>query len=189
MNKQKRSRPFGAAVLAVCLAVIIAALSYCAYRISRFERYHRQSVERWCESYGLDEYLIYAMIYAESGGDSYAVSHAGAVGTMQLMPHTAEWLARREGLDYQENMLLEPDYNIRLGCAYIKYLQERFQNTECVIAAYNAGPGAVSRWLHDPRYSGDGEHLESIPYDETREYVKRVARAAEIYRKLYPADK
>ena len=115
-----------------------------------------------------------------------AQSSAGAVGLMQLMPQTAKWLARREGIEYSEEMLLQGDYSIRLGCAYAAFLFERYDNYDCVIAAYNAGHGAVDKWLKDPEFSRDGKTLYRVPYAETEKHIVRVNRARSIYFALYP---
>ena len=111
--KTKRRVIIAALSVALVLLLLLAAL----WRISGYKRFFQASVEKWSRYYSVDEYLIYGMIYAESGGREQAQSSAGAVGLMQLMPQTAKWLAWREGIEYSEEMLLQGDYSIRLGCA------------------------------------------------------------------------
>ena len=180
--KTKRRAIIAAASVALALLLLLAGL----WRISGYKRFFQASVEKWSRYYSVDEYLIYGMIYAESGGREQAQSSAGAVGLMQLMPQTAKWLAWREGIEYSEEMLLQGDYSIRLGCAYAAFLFERYDNYDCVIAAYNAGHGAVDRWLKDPEFSRDGKTLYRVPYAETENHIVRVNRARSIYLALYP---
>lgn len=124
--------------------------------------------------------LILAVIQTESGFDADAVSDAGAMGLMQLLPDTYLWI-RDERLD--ENIptdaILDPTVNIRYGTCYLSYLTERFCDLRTVLAAYNAGEGRVAEWLEsDPT-------LSHIPFPETRDYVDKVMRAKARYEKKY----
>lgn len=92
---------------------------------------------------------------------------------MQIMPETGEWIAWRQGKEYDESRIFEPDYNIDLGCWLLSFLLEKYNgDVELAAAAYNAGHSAVNRWLDDPKYY-DGKNL-TIPYEETENYVKRL---------------
>ena len=144
----------------------------------KFEEYVTASAQE-C---GLDPYLVYAVISAESSFQTDAVSGAGAQGLMQLMPETASWIASRDGLETGD--LLDAQVNIRLGCHYLAYLSARFDGDQTLIlAAYNGGEGNVEGWLK--KYSSDGKTLTNIPYKETAQYVKRVSTRYELYKKLY----
>ena len=158
--------------LAVFLLITPAAVSFFA----SFPRPYRAVVE---ES-GLEPALVYAVMKAESGFDERAISPAGAKGVMQLMPSTAAFIAELENIPFDEKRLFEGEYNVRLGCAYLKYLLERFEE-RTALAAYNAGEGTVRLWLKDGRYSADGVTLDSIPYSETRQYLKKIS----LFRKIY----
>jgi soluble lytic murein transglycosylase len=129
--------------------------------------------------------LIYALMREESGYRPGVVSIAGARGLLQIMPETGERLARDVALaDFTADDLFVPDVNMRLGSHYLRELLERFDGQKsAAIASYNAGPLAVSRWL-DPSLEDD-EWVESIPYEQTRSYVKRVLRSLHVYRVLY----
>ena len=105
---------------------------------------------------------------------------------MQIMPETGEWIAGKLKEPYDEETLQEPEQNIRYGCWYLEFLFERFSDPDTVLAAYNAGHNAVRKWLQNSDYSDDGESLQVIPYDETRNYVEKVRRAYEKYKDLYP---
>lgn len=132
--------------------------------------------------YDLDPMFVAAVIKVESSFDENASSGV-AHGLMQLTDDTAAFIAARTELDYEKRM--EPRTNIRMGCYYISYLSEKFGNVETALAAYNAGPATVSRWLADMRYSADGEKLTEIPFAETRKYVQRIDKYYKVYKKLY----
>ena len=133
--------------------------------------------------------LVHGLIRRESEFDPEAVSPAGARGLMQLMPTTARAVARQEGLPYQEARLTnDPDYNIRLGSRFLGDMVAQFNGSYVLaIAAYNAGPSRITRWLErhgDPR-RGDVDMIdwiERIPIYETRNYVQRVLEDAQVYR-------
>jgi soluble lytic murein transglycosylase len=136
-----------------------------------------------------DPALVHAIVRQETNFQSTAVSSAGARGLMQLMPATAQQLAREAGLKHSsERLTSDPEYNVRLGSAYLQELVERYDGSYIMaIAAYNAGPGRVAGWLKevgDPRTeSMDAvDWIELIPIYETRNYVQRVLENAQIYR-------
>lgn len=132
--------------------------------------------------------FVHAIIRQESRFKKDAVSHAGALGLMQLMPGTARERARKDRINYRENWLLSrPDYNIMLGRSYLKFLEERYNGSYALMAAaYNAGPGRVDRWLEEIGDPRNGEidpvrWIELLPIYETRNYVQRVIEAANVY--------
>jgi soluble lytic murein transglycosylase len=149
--------------------------------------YHQDIIVRYSQQYDVDPYLISAIIRVESKFYHKAESHKGARGLMQISQVTGDWAASELGIEnYDRDMLFEPEINIMIGCWYIHTLKKEFgNNIETVIAAYNGGSGNVSRWLMDGQYSSDGTTLTNIPFQETREYVKRVLKDYRIYRKLY----
>jgi soluble lytic murein transglycosylase len=147
----------------------------------------RQSTGRVSD--GLEEALVLALIRQESGFYSEAVSPAGARGLMQLMPGTAKLVSKRLGLPYRKGDLTgNPTYNMRLGRAYLAEMLKRFDGSLILaLAAYNAGPHRVDRWLRDhgdPRRPGvDPVHwAERIPFSETRNYVQRILESLVVYR-------
>ena len=133
--------------------------------------------------------LILAITRQESAFDPGAVSHAGAMGLMQLTPPTANLVARQLNRPFeQQRLVYDPSYNLELGATHIRDLLERY-NGSIVLAlgAYNAGGRPVGRWLRDygdPRLPDVDvvDWVESIPYSETRNYVQRVMEAAVVYR-------
>jgi len=130
--------------------------------------------------------FVLGIVRQESSFDPMARSGTGARGMMQLMPGTAEGVARRLGLGY--GGLDDPDYNIRLGSAYLGQLVGQFSGSYVMAAAaYNAGPGRPSQWSEecgDPRSSSTDpvNFIECIPFSETRDYVMRVLEATQVYR-------
>ncbi len=150
-------------------------------------------VEKYSAEYGVPENLIYAVIKTESSFDSSATSSKGAIGLMQLMPSTFEWLTKdilREHLS--AGMLYDPETNIKYGTYYLSRLYNRFGDWDTALAAYNGGEGNVSEWLADTRYSTDGKKLiiDNIPdeFSETEGYVKKVNKAFDKYKKLYTEE-
>lgn len=156
------------------LSLLILSLFLCFP--AAFPRPYRAVVEQS----GLSPALVYAVMKAESNFEESAVSSAGAVGILQLRPSTAQFIAERSGIPFFPERLTDGEYNTRLGCAYLAYLLERFEE-ETALAAYNAGEGTVQGWLSDPRCSEDGRTLFQIPYAETRRYLKKIS----FFRKIY----
>lgn len=169
-------------------ALLAAALLFCARAGARclFVYPYRASVESECARRGLPPHLVAGLIMAESGFDRAAVSHAGAIGLMQLTPDTYFWLRYRSGERATEDTeaLLQPATNITYGTMNLQLLLREFEQDEA-LAAYNAGPARVRDWLTRPECSGDGVTLSAIPYPETARYIKRVHLYAAIYRLLY----
>jgi soluble lytic murein transglycosylase len=135
---------------------------------------------------GVDPYLIAAIIREESQYDLKAVSRVGAIGLMQVMPATANSVAQRAGIPaVGREDLFDQETNIRIGVRYVEQLLEQFSgNLVYTVAAYNAGPIAVTNWLTQHQQHSPDEFVELIPYQETRQYVKRVLRSYREYVRL-----
>lgn len=142
-------------------------------------------VEEYAELYGVPSDIIYAVIRTESSFDEKALSTKGAAGLMQLTPDTFAWLMTKTGEENEPGSIYDPRVNIQHGVFFLGYLYGEFGSWETVYAAYNAGMTRVKDWLRDPAYAEDGR-LTRIPFEETENYVKRVVRAAENYKRLYP---
>ncbi|MFI4934343.1 MAG: lytic transglycosylase domain-containing protein [Caulobacterales bacterium] len=132
--------------------------------------------------------FILGIIRQESNFDPHLRSPVGALGMMQLMPGTAQVLARRMGYSFGYDRLEDADYNMQLGSAYLGQLVDRFNGSYVMAAAaYNAGPGRPTEWSSfcgDPRagWSDPADFIECIPFSETRNYVMRVLEATQVYR-------
>jgi soluble lytic murein transglycosylase len=137
-------------------------------------------VARWAQHFALDPLLVLAVMREESRFDPQAVSLAGAVGLLQVLPATAQALA--EGIDALQ--LRDPEVNVRLGVQYLAAQLRAFGDPVLALCAYNAGPAAARRFARD-RGADLDEFVEGIPYRETRAYVRRVLESYGIYRWLY----
>lgn len=142
---------------------------------------------------GTDWTMVHAITRQESQFAQNAVSHAGASGLMQLMPGTAREQAGKMGMAYmQASLMNDPSYNLQLGNGYFSRMMSYYGGSyPLAVAAYNAGPGNVNKWLAangDPRGGGIGwvEWIERIPIYETKNYVHRVLENAVMYQHLYP---
>ena len=147
-------------------------------------KYHSY-IETYCAKYNVDEYLVMGVISAESGFNEDAKSHKGAVGLMQITNPTAKWCIEHFALDIDEKNINDPKSNIEIGCAYLEYLIDTYSNTKTALAAYNAGPGNVNKWLKNPDYSPDGASIENIPFNETEKYVEKVFKRRTVYYDIY----
>lgn len=144
------------------------------------------TIQKYSEENDLDPYFTCAVIDTESGFDASAVSRVGATGLMQLMPDTAKWIAGKLGEEYLEDSLTNPETNIKYGTWYLRYLLDKYNGDETsAIAAYNAGHSNVDEWK-DKIPDGDSISTEDIPFEETKNYVKKVSFAHDVYQKLYP---
>lgn len=136
--------------------------------------------------------IVHAIARQESQFDRQIVSHAGARGLMQLMPGTAREQAGKLGMSYDASSLNDPSYNIMLGSSYFQRMLDYYGGSyPLAVAAYNAGPGNVNRWIAangDPRLPGADmlRWIEQIPLFETRNYVQRVLENAVVYEAMNP---
>ncbi len=183
--------------LALAAAFFVLVLSFTVYFLSQVEplqrRYiypypHQDLVELYARANGVDSALVASVIMTESKFRKNALSHRGAVGLMQIMPETGEWIAQQLGeSDFTEEQLWEPETNIRYGVWYLAELQREFAGNDFLaLAAYNAGRGTVRGWMEEGRWPLTFHSLNSIPYPETRDYVKNVLRDRTKYKSLYP---
>lgn len=172
-------------ILSLALAVIlfITFIWSDSYIKKKLPIKYQEIVETVADKYQIDKYFIYAVISTESSFREDAQSHAGAIGLMQVLPSTAQWLNKQYNLNLDTENLFDPKINIEFGCFYYSYLIKKYKTLETACAAYNAGPSNVDEWL--TKYSSDGETLNYIPYKETTKYVKRVMTRYEIYQDLY----
>jgi soluble lytic murein transglycosylase len=136
---------------------------------------------------GLDPYLVASLIRQESEFNAGALSHANAVGLMQLLPKTGKSVAKQVKLrGYTAPQLYTPAVNLELGTRYFKDMVDKYNGQfEYALAAYNAGADRVGDWLGQGHFRDPQEFVESIPFTETREYVQAILRNASVYRQLY----
>ncbi|MBO7214589.1 MAG: lytic transglycosylase domain-containing protein [Clostridia bacterium] len=154
-------------VFFILLIVVFTAVELGGYKKHRFY------IQELSLSAGLDYNLVLAVVRTESSFNENAVSKKGAVGLMQLMPKTAEFIAKKVGYEGEVD-LYNPTVNLYLGISYLKYLFDKYENETIVLCCYNAGEGTVSKWTE--------EEVENPPYKETREYIKKVKRRKSLYK-------
>jgi soluble lytic murein transglycosylase len=143
---------------------------------------HHDALAASARQWDLDEALVYSIIRQESRFMPEAKSPAGARGLMQLMPATARWVARQIPVNpYRVEMLIQPDVNILMGSYYFRRVLDDLGHPLLAAAAYNAGPGRARRW-RDERPLEGAIYAETIPFNETRDYVKKVFANAWFYR-------
>lgn len=141
-------------------------------------------VYKYSEKYEVDSDLVFAVIKTESNFNPDAESQVGALGLMQIMPETFEWLQtyKNDKVTMDYTYLYDPEVNIEYGCIFLQFLLEKYSCEETAVAAYNAGFGSVDNWLADENYSHDGKTLYDIPYPETKTYVQKVMLAENYYK-------
>lgn len=142
-------------------------------------------IEKYSTEYKVDDYLVASIINVESHFNSEVISSKGAIGLMQLLPSTAEWVAGKLKIQFVAQDLLDPEINIKIGSYYLAYLIDYFGDVELAICAYNAGQGNVKKWLSNKDFSLDGVSLKEIPFSETKNYLKKVKQNIEIYKNKF----
>ena len=197
---RKRNTKKGGKVKVVIISIVAIALAVTAVLVatnfykktennlekSAYPLEYTDLVNKAAKDYNLQPALIYGVIHTESRFDPQAGSSVGALGLMQIMPETFDWLQEKRGETgkYTTEDLYTPSVNIDYGSYLLRYFLDYYGNEKCAVAAYNAG-FEVSNWLEDPNCSPDGMTLDVIPYPETSEYVVKVESAKQKYIELY----
>jgi soluble lytic murein transglycosylase len=173
---------------AVLAAAVLPTLKDAAREFT-LPLHHEDIIRQQAKEKDLPADLIAGVIYAESKFADQT-SHAGARGLMQITPETAHAIATRTGGSaFQESDLSDPEVNIRYGAWYLRNLMDRYDgDVVYTLAAYNAGQGNVDKWIAAARADGQRLTVSSIPFAETREYIKRVLDAKADYRAHYAKE-
>ncbi|CAG7655975.1 lytic transglycosylase domain-containing protein [Paenibacillus allorhizosphaerae] len=148
---------------------------------------YENEIRTSAQKYGLDPFLIAAIMRVESNFKTGVESKKGAYGLMQLMPDTSDWIIDKGNFSSNYRSQLDnPAVSIELGSWYLNWMHKQFNgNMIAVIAGYNAGHGKVSRWLQEQEWDGTLKNTDMIPYGETRHYVQRVVYYYNKYDQLY----
>jgi len=153
--------------------------------LQRFPTPHREQIVSTARAAGLDPAVVYGLIRQESRFMMDLRSGVGASGLMQLMPATARWTAKQVGMDYRPDMINNRDVNLQLGAYYLKCVVDDFGGSLALAtAAYNAGPGRPRRWREGGGTMEPAAWTETIPFNETRDYVKKVLSNSVYYAAL-----
>lgn len=161
-----------------------------ALRLS-FPKGFEERVKVFSRKYTLDEFLVYSVIREESHFDKEAVSVSDARGLMQLLPSTALETAPKAGLsNFQASQLFSPDINLELGCYYLSWLLEIFEGNFAIsLAGYNGGPTSAKTWYEKNGALDIDEFIEEIPFEQSRNYVKKIIRSYAAYEAIYGREK
>ncbi|HLP98033.1 MAG TPA: transglycosylase SLT domain-containing protein [Sideroxyarcus sp.] len=152
----------------------------------RYPAPYREALQENLHKHGLEEAWVYGLMRQESRFTTSAKSNVGAAGVMQIMPATAKWVAKQMGMkSYRKGLIHQLDVNIKLGTYYMKNVSNMFDdNPVLASAAYNAGPARARQWRGTQPLEG-AIYIETIPFDETRDYVKKVMSNTVYYSKLF----
>lgn len=143
---------------------------------------HQPLIDEMSRKYSVPQNLLYAIIRAESGFLTDAESYRGALGLMQMMPFVATDLATKLNFEqFSADHLKDPKVSLELGTLFLATLKRQFDTTHLVIAAYNAGPHQVQKWLNRFGHLPIDLFVERIPFEQTRTYVKKVSSSASLY--------
>jgi soluble lytic murein transglycosylase len=192
-SRALRRRVLLLAFVALASVVVMAVLSPWADKAVQeiqLPLRHDDIIRQQAADKNLDPALIAGVIYVESRFRDQT-SHAGAKGLMQIMPSTADYIARKSGgTEFEQGDLATPQINIAYGSWYLRYLLEHYHgNTVLALAAYNAGEGKVDEWWRHAADRGERFRVaDHIPFPETREYVGKVLDARRAYRREYARE-
>lgn len=152
-----------------------------------YPKLYWQLITAHASRYQIDPYLVLAMMREESSFNPYAKSKVGALGLLQVRPNTGHDVAFRMGMIWKgEDMLYTPETNIKFSVFYLSWLKKQFKgNMIYAVAAYNAGPEAVRKWMLSSKTPDFEEFVSKISYPETQQYVRRVMNSYVIYKILY----
>lgn len=182
----KSKTAIGLFIVAIIVFLILGVLLAQNFR---YPLKFKEEIVDASQEFGIDKEIVASIINAESGFDEKAVSKKGAIGLMQIMPKTAEWVVSTNSSFekdlFCETSLFEPSNNIKIGTCYFSYLLKKFENLNSALCAYNAGEGTVLAWLKSKEFSTDGKTLFEIPFPETKKYVEKVNENIKIYKKKF----
>ena len=189
MKKSKTNNRFKKiitiSIILIIILLVSGLLKNVIYKFLYTTKYS-EYVYKYSEEYSVDADLVFAIIKAESNFNPDAKSSQNAIGLMQMLNPTAEEVANKLRMNYnEEKTLLNPEYNIRMGVKYFSELYDLYGNIELAICAYNAGIGNVNSWIDKGLVKSDGSDIENVPFSETNIYVRKVLRNYRIYKQLY----
>ena len=165
-------------------AEIVKLKQHPAYMQSLYPFHYWDTIANWSRERKLSPALVIGLMRQESRFEAQIRSSAGAIGLMQIMPDTGSWIASKKGLTNYN--LDNPADNISFGTWYLDYTHSRYgDNSMLAVASYNAGPGAVAGWVESRGVGDPDEFVNSIPYEETRDYVSKVLGNYWNYLRLY----
>ncbi len=193
MKKKQQKKQHSGCLTAILVLVVLVFLGFQAWKTDFVQRkavynwpYSRE-IHQYSAQYRVDPFLAVAVMKNESGFKPDAESKTGALGLMQIMPETGAWIAKCTDFpNFKASMLTLPELNIKFGCWYLSELENEFQSNEILmLAAYNAGRGTVKQWMNEYGWGFGFDDISQIPFDDTRNYVRKVLHDRERYAVLY----
>ena len=178
-----KARAIKTLFLITFLVIIVIVIRKIIFN-NTYKMEYKEYVTESASSYGVEEALIYSIIKNESGFNEKATSVSNAQGLMQIMYSTAQEVSKKNNIELNEEKILNPEINIKIGTIYISNLISKYKNLELALAAYNAGSGNVDKWITQGIINDDASNIENIPYKETNLYVRKVIRDYKIYKKI-----
>lgn len=156
------------------------------YWQARYPFPYFELINKWSEKRQLNPFLVVSLIRQESRFQEKIKSVANAIGLMQVLPTTAEWIAPQINIDYSSTDLTDPEDNVMYGTWYLDSTHKQYENNSLLaVASYNAGPGNVSKWLRSLPKDDPDEFVEAIPFPETKNYVRQVLGNYWNYLRIY----
>lgn len=172
-------------LIVLLLLGVLTSFGIVAYGTSTRPVEYTEYINKYAEEYDVDPLLILSVIKVESNFRTDAQSHMNAIGLMQIVPVTGEWIAEKMKIDYDDSMLKDPETNIKMGTYYFSYLINHFKDKDLAIVAYNGGMGNVKEWIDSDVVGKNGKGLENIPITEARNYVVKVNDNYDVYKMFY----
>lgn len=171
--------------LTIFIGVLLFLLLLIFLILCLFPKKHLDIIQKYASQYNIESYVVASVINVESGYDENALSNANARGLMQLLPSTAEEIANKLKIDFQEDDLFDVDINIHFGCYYLSYLLDIFDNNLInALCAYNWGLNNVREWINDGNID-ESNTITNIPVKETRDYIQKFKVNKYIYKNIY----
>ena len=166
---------FGAVLILILSALTFVLAGYKTYQVFLHPIKFEDEINFYSKLYDLDASVVASLINVESSYNKNAKSNKNAIGLMQIKLETANYLDEINNRNFiTESELFDAEINIMYGCKYLRYLIDKFDDIYTSLAAYNAGETRVRSWLKTTDYSHDGKTLNTIPFKETNNYVKKI---------------
>ena len=173
-------------LLLICFVVFLGAFLFVYmpywFKNESYPLEYSEAVNRYSEEYGIDSAFVYAVIRTESHFDPNAVSDAGAIGLMQIIEDSFDWVSKRLGEDELcFNDMFIPENSVRYGCFMLGFLYERYGSYELAAAAYHSGMGEVDSWISSGTVDKSSPDTADFQGSNTRHYVGKIMRAYDKY--------
>lgn len=171
--------------LAIVFSVFLVSYGVSCYYAYFYPLQHKESIVFYAEKYDVEPELIASIINVESGFKANAKSNKGAIGLMQVLPSTAEWVSQQLGIDYAKIDLFDVNTNLQIGSYYFSYLLHYYEDQKLAICAYNAGLGNVNRWRGLSLITEENGEIKNIPFKETENYLNSVLKNLKYYKNKF----